>query len=304
VCDVTPFQLTTTDYHRANCLDKTSTFLVTMPPKKNTGTEEEPTLGDLFKLLKSQSEQLTKLDSDVSTIKVEVKKVDTIESDIKNIRTLVESLTVENKELRTALKEKDEQLGQMQASVNSLEERLNNLEQHHRGWSARVHNIPLSPLEEANSTAVINKVYDLALRPILEGAMQAGELQELPSADQVLEVAHVLPGKQGYPKPIIMRFYNRNLRNLIFKHKRESAPRGTGPGRSGGGGASERTGRHLYPLYDDLTRANYMRMKTIGQDERVQACWSVGGQIRFRLQDSEAIRKVTSILDPLDKILR
>ena len=74
-----------------------------------------------------------------------------------------------------------------------------------------------------------------------------------------------------------------------------------GPGRGGGASA---LGCHLYPLYDDLTRLNYMKMKAIGQDERVQACWSVGGQIRFRLVDSEIVKKVSSINEPLDKILR
>ena len=276
-----------------------------MPPKKGPPSEEEPTIGDLFKLMKAQSDQLTALTSEVSSIKLEVKKVDAIESEVKNIRTLMTALRDENKELREQLKSKDEQLEQLNAKINSLEEKQNNLEQHHRGWSARVHNIPLSPAEEASPDAVIEKVYNLALRPILEGALRAGELSSVPAADQVLEVAHVLPGKQGHPKPIIMRFYNRNLRNLIFKHKKESAPRATGSGRGGGASAGPGwTGRHLYPLYDDLTRTNYVKMKSISQDERVQACWSVGGQIHFRLVDSDVVKKVISIHDPIEKILR
>jgi uncharacterized protein YoxC len=275
-----------------------------MPPKaKSVVPEEEPTLSDLFKLLKSQSDSLANLTSDVNSIKVEVKKVDAIDSEVKSVKTLVLALTEENKELRSALKQKDEQLEQMQTHVNDLEVKLNDLEQHHRGWSARVHNIPLSPAEEKNPNSVIEKVYQLALRPVLEGAHAAGELPEVPAADQVLEVAHVLPGKQGHPKPIIMRFYNRNLRNLIFKHKKNAAPRATGTGR-GAGGSGERTGRHLYPLFDDLTRLNYAKLKAIGQDSRVQACWSVGGQLRFKLHNSEEVKKVTSILDPVEKILR
>ena len=45
-------------------------------------------------------------------------------------------------------------------------------------------------------------------------------------------------------------------------------------------------------------------MRAISQDKRVQACWTVSGQIRFRLQDSSEVKKVTNIHDPLDKILR
>jgi len=275
-----------------------------MPPKSNKTTpvaEEEPSIADLFKLIKTQTEQLAVQSEQLTSLEKGVKKVDGIESEIKNLKTLVISLTEENKELRTAIKQKDEQLNQMQVAVCSLEEKLNSLEQHHRGWSARVHNIPLSSAEEANPSAVIEKVYNLALLPILEGAARAGELQDIPSADEVLEVAHVLPGKQGHPKPVIMRFYNRNLRNLVFKHKRDSAPRAQA-GRGGGG--QERQGKLLYPLYDDLTRINYAKMKAIGNDERVQACWTVGGQIRFKLHDSEVVKKVVSVFDPIDKILK
>jgi len=293
-----------------------------MGPTRKQVADEEPTMADIFRLLKTQTEQLSTLNTKVCQIEADVKKVEQIETEVKNIKTLVVSLTQENKDLRAALKLKDEQLDDMQTSVISLETRLNNLEQHHRGWGARVLNIPVSEAEESDPAAVIEKVYQRALLPILRGALQKGKLQNLPSADQVLEVAHVLPGKPGQPKPIIMRFYNRNLRNLIFQHKREFAERetemagpsgGAGAGARGRGGAagasgagegSERRGRFRYPLYDDLTKVNLAKMRAISQDERVQSCWSVNGQIRFKLRDSNAVKKVTSIHDPLDKILK
>jgi archaellum component FlaC len=263
-----------------------------MPPKK-AQTEEEPTLGDILKVLKSQSEQLT-------TMTQKMSQIDAIDNEVKAIKTLVVSLREENKELRSELKKKEEQLDHMQAAVNSLEAKLNSLEQHHRGWGARVLNIPISEAEESNPEAMIEKVYQLALRPILEGAVQKGKLQSVPSADQVLEVAHVLPGKQGQPKPIIMRFYNRNLRNLVFQLKREFAARE--PAESGR--RAERPGPFRYPIYEDLTKVNLAKMRAIAQDERVQACWTVSGQIRFKLQDSSEVKRVNNIHDPLDKILR
>ena len=45
-------------------------------------------------------------------------------------------------------------------------------------------------------------------------------------------------------------------------------------------------------------------MRAIAQDDRVQACWTVNGQIRFKLKDSDTVKRVHSILDPLDKILK
>ena len=266
-----------------------------MPPKKQT-TEEEVSLSDLMKLIKSQGEQLTSINEKVS-------KVDKIEDEVRDLKTLIVSLRDENKMLRSELKEKDKQIEDMQATINNLDLRHNNLEQHHRGWGARVLNVPVSEEEEADPIIMIKKVYDLALRPMLEGAVQAGKLEVLPSAEQVLEVAHVLPGKKGAPKPIIMRFFSRNVRNLCFQFKKEHATREP-PGGDRRQGSEQSRGRYMYPLYEDLTKVNLDKMRAIGQDSRVQACWSVNGQIRFRLKDSNTVRKVISVLDPLEEILR
>jgi hypothetical protein len=160
---------------------------------------------------------------------------------------------------------------------------------------------------------MVSKVYNLALLPILEGAHRDGKLHSIPSAEQTLEVAHVLPGKPGLPKPIIMRFFNRNLRSLVFQHKKAHAPREQHDSSSGGarsrrggeqGEGSSSQGRFRYPLYEDLTQANLAKMRAIAQDSRVQACWTVSGQIRFKLKDSDQVKKVTSILMPLDDLLK
>ena len=149
---------------------------------------------------------------------------------------------------------------------------------------------------------VIERVYRLALLPVLEGAVRAGKLREVPSVELVLELAHVLPGKPGLPKPIIMRFVNRNLRDLVFSLKKDHATREQPTSTREDG--EVRVGRFKFPLYDDLTKSNLAKMKAIGQDDRVLACWSVGGQIRYKLKNAEGVRKVTSVLDPLEKILK
>lgn len=252
-------------------------------------------------------------------METDLKKVEVIESELQNIKTLVVSLRDENKELRSALKQKDEELSDLQRTLNDMEIKHNNLEQHHRGWGARVLNIPTTPEEEADPSAMINKVFNLALLPMLRGAVSLGKLKSIPPPEQILEVAHVLPGKPGLPKPIIMRFFSRNIRNMIFSLKRDFAEREQDRRRGGGGagggleegdgaaageqGKGRRTGKFKYPLYDDLTKANLAKMRAISQDDRVLACWTVNGQIKYRLKSSDQVRRVVSILDPLDKIL-
>jgi hypothetical protein len=46
-------------------------------------------------------------------------------------------------------------------------------------------------------------------------------------------------------------------------------------------------------------------MRAISADKRVLSCWSVNGQLRYRLVDSEAndVRRVVSVFDHIDTIL-
>jgi uncharacterized protein YoxC len=264
--------------------------------KATTNSEDEPSLTDVVRLLKIQADKL-------ESISLQVNKVDKIEAEVKDLKTLMVSLKEENKELREQVKIKDKVIEDMAKAVSGLEDKLNNVEQHHRGWGARVLNLPISEEDAANPSTMIEKVFDLALRPILEGAMRAGRLEAIPPAKQVLEVAHVLPGKPGQPRPVIMRFYSRNIRSLCFQFKRDFAPREQPTGRGGGQEVNNR-GRFIYPIYDDLTKPTLNKMRAIQQDERVQACWTVNGRIHFKLKDSDSVRKVVSILDPLDLILK
>ena len=54
---------------------------------------------------------------------------------------------------------------------------------------------------------------------------------------------------------------------------------------------------------DDLTRTNFLKMKAIGDDKRVHQCWATIGQLKFRLVDSEQVRKVHNVFDTIDQIL-
>jgi len=272
---------------------------------------DEPSLSDIANLLKSQADQLKSQASQLAVITTQMSKVDVIEEEVRGLKTLIVSLREENKDLRAQLKEKDTIINDMSQSVNTLEEKMNSIEQHHRSWGARILNLKVSDEEAADPSMMIEKVFNLALRPILEGAVQAGRLPAVPRADQVLEIAHVLPGRPGLPRPIIMRFFSRNVRSLCFQFKRDYAPRDpvSSQGASSQEGVSSqegssRKGRFTYPLYDDLTKPTLMKMRAINQDERVHACWTVNGKIHFRLKNSETVRKVVSIQDPLDVILK
>jgi len=301
-----------------------------MPAEESENSQYDSSESTMLEMMKSIQSQLTDINTKVS-------KIDSIESDVRSMKVILTDLKNENKQLKAEVRDCEQKIVELNERNNILETRLHSLEQHHRGWSARVLNIPLKPEDETNNFRVRDIVYHTALLPILEGAVQKKLLPEVPTADQLLEMAHVLPGKAGQPKPVILRFFNRNVRDVIFSMKKHYAPRekqsGTGAsggggggggggdgGASGGGGGAgssgasggvqtgrswEERGKFLYPIYEDLTRATFMKMRAISQDSRVKACWTVKGQIRFTLlRDVNEVKKVSSLLDPLDKILK
>ncbi len=44
-------------------------------------------------------------------------------------------------------------------------------------------------------------------------------------------------------------------------------------------------------------------MRALAADDRIAACWSAGGQLRFRLTDNPTVKKVANVFDSVDKII-
>jgi len=165
----------------------------------------------------------------------------------------------------------------------------------------RILGLPLPEAEAHDPIAVMRHVHERVLSPILRGAVEKGLLRTIPTVDQILETAHVLPAKPNTAAPIICRFFSRNTRALIFRLKKEYADRLLGT--TGNSQHSRGNGKLRYPIYEDLTRTNFFKMRAIAQHEAVHSCWSVSGSLRFKLNGENRIRKVKNILDSVDKII-
>jgi hypothetical protein len=288
--------------------------------EENSDEGGVPANSALFEMMKTMSGQLTSINS-------KLEKMDSIETEVRNLKIILNDLKAENKQLKSDARDTEKKLADMNERNNFLENKLNKLEQHHRGWSIRVMNVPISKEEETSNDVVRDKIYNLALLPIFRGAVEKRLIQAVPSAEHLIEMAHVLPGKAGQPKPVIVRFYNRNMRDICFKLKKHYAPRegranagggaggggawGAAGGATGGGqgeeqaGGFEGKGKYSFPIYEDLTRATFLKMRAIANDSRVKACWSIKGQIKFTLVSKpDEVKKVESLLDSLESILK
>jgi hypothetical protein len=151
----------------------------------------------------------------------------------------------------------------------------------------------------------MKKIHELVFLPILKGALAAKAINYIPTPDQLFETAHILPGKAGSHKPIIAKFSSRNFKAICFKFRRDHATRINNTGtRSKGAANGGRPDRLCFPFHDDLPRATLNRLQELQAHKDVQACWSINGHLRFKLVNSEAVRKVNSVFEPIEKIIR
>lgn len=163
----------------------------------------------------------------------------------------------------------------------------------------RINNIPLPDGDKTDTYTAMRTVYEKALLPVFEGALNRGLLTKIPAYDEVLETAHILPAKSNdRPKPIIARFYSRNVRSMIFRLKKELGTTTTFTNKN-----NERRTALMYPIYEDLTKTTHQLLQDLLKDPRTGPVWTIGGQIRFRLKDEDTVRKVISVFDSVDDIL-
>ena len=180
--------------------------------------------------------------------------------------------------------------------ISSMKLKLNSLEQHNRKWSIRVNNVVIPDDEASDPIRVMHHTYQQALLPILQGALQKGDIDSLPGFDELIETAHILPGKDSNrPKPIIARFYSRNLRAAVFRHKKEFAPKSI---------SSANSRSYLkFPIFEDLTGDTFSCVKALSDDQRTGAVWTINGVIRYKLNGETTVRKVTNVYESVDTIL-
>jgi hypothetical protein len=205
------------------------------------------------------------MQADYSAINLKLTKLDTLSTDVADLKKLLAASDAKNVELLATLKERD-------TEIHAVKRQLNSVEQHNRSWSSRVMGLPLSA----------------------EDVVVEGNLVAVPGVDELLEMAHVLPSKEGTTKPFIARFHAQELRSLVFKHKKQFAPKHT---------AGPMKDRYKYLRFKDLTRLTFTKIRALARDPNVAACWSANRQLRYMLVDDPTIRRVKDILDPVARIL-
>jgi hypothetical protein len=248
--------------------------------------------------------KLNSILAQLTNINNRLDKVDLLNEQLNNIEESMKTMAADNTTIKQTL-------ANNQSAIANLQSNQNRIDQYNRSWSVRIMQLQLSPDEESNPFHLVDTVYNKVFLPILKGAWDQKLIKTIPSCEQLLERAHVLPAaKPGSIKPIICRFYNRDYRAICFRLKKDYAAReATGSAQSGGGASGGVSGgakayRYAFPFYEDLTTTTFKKLKEIQADSRVESCWSVNGQLRYRLVGSELVKRVKQTTDSTETILK
>ncbi len=240
-----------------------------MPPKK----------ASLEELVAALTDKLDTLSTQLTTQQTE---------HFEKMEELVKGLKDENTKLKTTV-------DTLQEENNMLKSKLLNIEQHSRRNNIRIFNFKVEG-DEQDCEALGDQIYERALLPILRGAVSKGRLREIPSRNRLICSAHLLPGKEGKPSPIICRLVNNFFRTVILQCRREFAPRGmvSAPGRAP---------PYSYPIFEDVASEIFRYSQRLAAADGVDAAWIAGGVIRYRRTGSDTILIVKSIFTTVEELL-
>ena len=124
--------------------------------------------------------------SQLANMNKRLDKVDLLSEQLGNIEESMTRLSAENTTIRKAVEVNS-------TAIHSLQQNQNRIDQYNRSWSVRVMELPLTAEEEADPFALVDTVYEKVFLPILAGAREKNIIKRIPSCEQLLERAHVLP---------------------------------------------------------------------------------------------------------------
>lgn len=195
-------------------------------------------------------------------------KVDDIQETIASITDRITKLESVNEDLNSA--------------VMNLKRSDNDREQYMRNNSIRISGMKIPSGSEKNNLKVMKLVYDGILKPTLDYAVIAGDIDEVPVLLNLVSNAHILPVKNQAQTPqIILRFSSVFMRDIFFKYKAVFM--------------KTRPMDEKIFVNEDLTHLNYKCMRTLIKDETVKSCWSRKGRIWFMTVKDETAIPVKNI---------
>ncbi len=221
-------------------------------------------------------------------------KLDGLSSDLKD---RFDKIDVHFKELKDENSKLKDRVKHLEEDNTILKTKVHDLELHTRATNLRIFNFTPAQ-EDYNFEDLAEQLYSEVFLPVLLGAVNKGRLKEVPSRDRLILSAHPLQGKDGKPRPVICRLLNGFYRTLLLQCQKEHGVRSRRPGLD-----PSRPPPLRHPFYEDTSAELYKFKQRLAARVEVSAAWISGGSVRFKLTDSDTVRKVRNIFVPIEDII-
>lgn len=228
-----------------------------------------------------------------------------------SLMTLINSVSFLNARLENMEKKLDgleeihKTVTTLKRDVSNIQAKQNDLDQEARAGVVRITGLTVNESEinqHGYEKAIMKKVYDKLLKPILNAAKASGDLESVPVLLNVLEQGYFagkpFVDRQGrtLPPVINVRFCNRFVRNTVMRMKREHIPTPSA--------AEVAAGIARFAITEDLTPANAKKLREVRENEKVARAWSVDGKVRYTLKaDPNIVKRFPSSFTPISDII-
>ena len=155
---------------------------------------------------------------------------------------------------------------------------LNETQQYLQNSSMRIYGLEVTNVQKKSVIQLLQHVHQVVFEPILQAAVETGEIARVPEADVLLEYGHCLPAQKPLrnashsspaPEPILVRFHSRVYRSLIFRFKKAHLK------------ILNDKNNHKIFVTEHLTSANYAKLRSLQEDEEIEKVWTLNGRIKF-----------------------
>ena len=236
-------------------------------------------------------------------------KIDTILRKMEEL-TALQIKVVELEDDVRVLNNKVSDLNSTVAKLNNemtlLKEKDNDRDQQSRGNAVRLFGLAAGEEEDATdpARALIKRVYDCIVKPVLTAAKANKQLDSVPSLSNTIADAYRIKGKAKQvivgqpppaPSPIIVKFVSPAIRLAFLRNKRASLPAPSA--------AEIQAGVKRYSVVEDLTSTTYKKMRELADSLEVDKVWSIDGRLRYTVPGDKTIYKVKSVFASVLEII-
>jgi FtsZ-binding cell division protein ZapB len=247
--------------------DRLDSLQQTVVTKKDLDKMQTDLKSEMDKVFQAFVERIDELEARVATA----------ERERDTLKTTVEEVKQTNGELFSKIHKHEQQ-------INFLKKTQNDIEQQGRKWNLRVYNVAeVKPEDPAETSADCIK----------KSCQIFTDMMGVPVEESEVEVAHRVGARtrpaqdngqrKAKPRPIILRFVSRKVRDRVLKERRALKGKGVSVG-------------------EDLTHMNFKLLKAAEDHSATLQAWSSNGKIIAKLKNGQTVR--LDVDRDLDETLR